>query len=148
MILQSARDLPKKFKRWYSNAVNADDYVGPEDEVRCPEEDTPFPPNLISSATGREEWHYLILDLDISHYYIESSTNGHAHLVFDHKWLHENQIKKIYEVLADVGILQRGFVDMFDRREAAFIRLDKDKLIPGDGVESSLDFFMVPPDQC
>lgn len=148
MILQSARDLPKKFKRWYSNAVNADDYVGPEDEVRCPEEDTPFPPNLISSLREQGYGHYLILDLDIEHYYIESSTNGHGHLVFGHKSFDAQQIADIYAVLHRHGILQQGFVDMFDKREAAFIRLDKDKLIPGDGVESSLDFFMVPPDQC
>lgn len=143
MILQSARDLPKKFKRWYSNAVNSETYIGPADEVRVPQEDTSYEPNLVSSLTEHGYGHYLILDLDVEHYYIESSTNGHGHLVFGHRSFDALEIQDIYEVLSRHGVIEGGYAHMFEERGAAFIRLNKDKFPP-----SGEDFFMVPPDQC
>lgn len=75
-------------------------------------EGTPF------AAAG---WHRPVLDLDMPCLLWETSTPGHHHLVIDQPMPWEDY-KKLLECLADVGLLQRGFVDVSIKRERTWLR--------------------------
>lgn len=67
-------------------------------------------------------WHRPVLDLDIPHHLVESSTDGHSHLYLDIDLTWEDY-KKLLSVLEEVGIIQKGFYDSAIRNEASAVRL-------------------------
>ncbi len=81
----------------------------------------PYDANLISSETDRGT-HYLMLDLDIRHWYHESSTPEHGHLVIG-KELELDQLIEIVNVLVKHGILQEGIKMQLDDRGCLTLRM-------------------------
>lgn len=87
----------------------------------------PFDANLVSSerADGK---HNLMLDLDVQHEYIKSSTDGHAHLVINVP-IEQKDMVELLEKLQTLGIIQKGFLDSTVDRGFSSLRLpgqDKD----------------------
>jgi len=66
--------------------------------------------------------HYLMLDLDHEHWYHESSTPGHGHLVIK-KQLELYQLIEIINVLVKHGILQEGIKMQVDDRGCLTLRM-------------------------
>ena len=65
--------------------------------------------NLIGSRTNTMiERHLPVLDLDIPHKYVESSTYGHGHLYLDVS-LTWQEYKALLKVLRDLRIIEEGF---------------------------------------
>lgn len=81
----------------------------------------PFDANVISSENqwGKQN---LFLDLDREHWYVESSTEGHGHLVINTN-LEIHQIKEIIDVLVKYGIIQDGIKRQVDERGCLTLRL-------------------------
>lgn len=63
-----------------------------------------------------------MLDLDIEHWYSESSTDGHAHLVLARD-LDISDLKEIVNVLVKHGILQEGIKKQLDDRGCLTLRM-------------------------
>lgn len=80
--------------------------------------------NAVSSAIRNTEGllHKPLLDLDMAAKLIPSSTEGHFHLYIDKPMTWDNYIK-LLDVMAEVGILEQGFVDASKYRKATFLRL-------------------------
>lgn len=113
-----------KFTHFYSDAVDNEEYVAPEDEIRVltTPDSTELPANLLNSKVpGDPERHYLFLDLDIPHTYMPSSTEGHGHLIIE-KPMGFNNMMYLLRTLMNSGILQQGFVELTEKRGAAFLR--------------------------
>lgn len=73
-------------------------------------------------ATVPESFHRPVLDLDFPAHVVPSSTPGHGHLYLD-KVLTWSQYVKLLEVLAEVGILEPGYVQASIAREFTSVRL-------------------------
>lgn len=63
-----------------------------------------------------------MLDLDDTHWYSESSTRGHGHLIVG-KPLELDQLKEIVNVLAKHGILQEGIKRQLDDQGCLTLRM-------------------------
>lgn len=63
-----------------------------------------------------------MLDLDVEHWYSESSTEGHAHLVLARD-LDVSALKEIVNVLVKHGILQEGIKKQLDDRGCLTLRM-------------------------
>ena len=81
----------------------------------------PYDANLISSENAHGT-HYLMLDLDHDHWYHESSTQGHGHLVI-RKELELYQLIEIVNVLVRHGVLQEGIKMQLDDRGCLTLRM-------------------------
>lgn len=81
----------------------------------------PYDANLISSETAHGS-HYLMLDLDHEHWYHESSTEGHGHLVIRHQ-LQIDELKEVVNVLVKHGLLQEGIKKQLDDRGCLTLRM-------------------------
>lgn len=81
----------------------------------------PHDANLVSSENGQGD-HFLMLDLDSEHWYHESSTEGHAHLVI-RKYLELSELKEIVNVLVKYGILEEGVKRQLDERGCLTLRM-------------------------
>lgn len=78
--------------------------------------------NLFSSElVGQAGYHVPTLDLDLECELIESTTPGHFHLYIDKpmKW---EEYYILLQVLYDVGLIQKGFLDLSVARKATFLR--------------------------
>lgn len=69
-------------------------------------------------TTGR---HRVLMDIDVPHAYVPSTTQGHAHLIFDvdipwDKYLH------LLKVLADCGVIEPGYYKAAKARGEAWLR--------------------------
>ena len=80
----------------------------------------PTDANLIMSHTPFGN-HVLILDIDDEHFYRESSSTGHGHLIIN-KELSFDDMVEVLEVLGKHGIIQEGFVEGTKRRGYASVR--------------------------
>jgi len=79
--------------------------------------------NTISSRIfGLDHWHAPVLDIDLPCHLEPSSTPGHFHLFID-KPMPWSAYVKVLEVLAEAGILQRGYADASIERGATYVRL-------------------------
>lgn len=79
-------------------------------------ETNPEHANLVSSQVFYDEqkltaYHTPIIDLDIPAQLIPSTTPGHSHLFID-KLLTDEQYDKLLRVLVEVGIVQKGILDL------------------------------------
>jgi len=66
--------------------------------------------------------HRPILDVDLPMHIIPSSTEGHGHLYID-KLLTWHQYERLLSVLADCGIIERGYYNVSVAREHTAVRL-------------------------
>jgi len=79
--------------------------------------------NVISSRIAADDdFHTPMLDLDIPHRLIPSSTPGHSHLYID-VLISKRKYGLLLQALWDAGIIQRGILDQFDTHGATFLRL-------------------------
>lgn len=78
-----------------------------------------------------EKLHRPILDIDIPMHIIPSTTEGHGHLYID-KELTWREYKRLLEVLADCGIIERGYLGVSIAREHTAVRLPWIKKAAGD----------------
>lgn len=72
----------------------------------------------IDKAKGK---HRILLDLDVPHTYVPSTTNGHGHLIIDvpQDW---DTYMKLLLLLRDMGVLQYGYVDASGKRGETWLR--------------------------
>ena len=84
--------------------------------------------NLICSLTSKRtafyglDKHRPVLDIDFPARLLPSTTPGHFHLYLDGIELTDLQYGKLLNVLAEVGIIQQGVKNQFDRLRATFVR--------------------------
>lgn len=79
--------------------------------------------NLVTSLVDTEErLHMPTLDIDIPAVLIPSSTQDHFHLYFDVE-MTEEQYFKLLDVLAEVGIVEEGYVEASKKRGFSSLRL-------------------------
>lgn len=76
--------------------------------------------NLVSSKTDKGT-HMPVLDLDIPHRLIPSSTPGHSHLYLDVE-MSAAQYQDLVELLVEVGVMGRGNLIQFEVRGETFAR--------------------------
>lgn len=81
----------------------------------------PHDANLISSQ-GHDGTHMLMLDIDLNHWYTQSSSTGHGHLVIDTQ-LEPYQMEEIIAVLAKHGVLQKGIERQWEDRGCLTLRM-------------------------
>lgn len=86
-----------------------------------PQRTHPYDANLISSEKDNGR-HMLCLDLDQQHWYKESSTPDHGHLVINAD-LSKEDLKEIIDVLAKHGIVQDGIKKQIDDRGFLSLRM-------------------------
>ncbi|MBM4617922.1 hypothetical protein GS540_26565 [Rhodococcus hoagii] len=66
--------------------------------------------------------HKLLVDIDYPVVAIDSSTPGHSHLYID-KELTWDQVQKVLDVLAEVGLVEEGYVAASKRRGVTHLRV-------------------------
>ncbi len=94
-----------------------DDETAKRDDRECVDESRA---NLISSLCG-DGSHMPVIDLDIPHRYVESSTPGHGHLYLDVPMSWES-FEALLDALHDAGVIEAGFWRLSKLRKAAFVR--------------------------
>lgn len=67
------------------------------------------------------DWHQPLLDIDVPHVYMPSTTEGHGHLIFRKRMPWADYLK-LMEVMAEVGLLEKGFVEAAKTRGEAWLR--------------------------
>ena len=77
--------------------------------------------NLVTSEV-MDGVHIPLIDLDMECALIESSTHGHNHLYINKSMPFEDLIK-LLEVMVEVGLVQKGFLEGSRQRGAASLRL-------------------------
>jgi hypothetical protein len=89
----------------------------------------PMQANVISSICFGDPkselddvYHYPLLDLDVKHELVPSSTPGHSHLYIKTR-LGDAQYRKLLVALNEAGIIQKGILNQFDRYGATMLRL-------------------------
>lgn len=80
--------------------------------------------NLVISRFKGEgiETHAVLIDLDMPHEYVPSSTEGHGHLLLDMK-LTRRDWRELMIALAKAGVIQPGYRDFSLQRGFASLRL-------------------------
>lgn len=93
-----------------------EDYVAEKYEI-VPEDAA----NLVTSSTGNGDWHLPVLDIDVPHQLVPSSTEGHSHLYLDVpvKW---DVYVVLLRALADAGLVERGYVEASIEKGATMVR--------------------------
>lgn len=77
---------------------------------------------ISSVSTDDPDVHYPVLDIDVRAHLVPSSTSGHTHLYLDHP-LTPDQLWKLCDVMAEVGILEPGYVSACKERGYTSVRL-------------------------
>lgn len=98
-----------------------------DDWVTCKEEDraSPGDANIITSVIYQDDnntIHLPLIDLDIEHLYIKSSSYGHAHLYLNTQLTHE-EYRELLRVLHKCGIIGKGTFDQLERDGSTQLRL-------------------------
>lgn len=76
--------------------------------------------------------HAPTIDLDVPCRLIPSTTEGHFHLYIDVEMTKKNY-SKLLKTLVEVGLVEEGFGQMLDKKDATFVRVPgKPKLLPGE----------------
>lgn len=76
---------------------------------------------LVCSDRRDDKLHIPVLDLDMDAMLLPSSTPGHHHLFID-KPMTWKQYKKLLDVMAEVGILEPGYVGVSKKRKRTQVR--------------------------
>lgn len=77
---------------------------------------------ITSEVEGRPDRHKIVLDIDMPVNVIESSTPGHFHLYIDHE-LDWEDYQRLLWVMADIGLLEEGYVSSSQTRKYTAVRL-------------------------
>lgn len=95
------------------------DYDNPRPTVEFYETDHKAA-NLVSSQTT-DGFHAPVIDLDVPAMLIPSMTRGHHHLYIDKRltWI---QYKKLLDVMVEIGLVERGWVESGEKWESTFVR--------------------------
>lgn len=77
-----------------------------------------------SHVHGTEDGHYLLLDLDLPAYLVQSSTSGHSHLyVKTNQPIPWADLQLLLRALAVCGVIEPGYVSASIDRESTHLRL-------------------------
>ena len=101
----------EKFDRW--TAVTEADRATPESA------------NVISSVLyddGDTKIHLPLIDLDIEHFYVGSSTEGHGHLYINKQLTHEQYGKLLY-ALREAELIGEGIIKQYERDGGTTLRI-------------------------
>lgn len=79
--------------------------------------------NLVGSLLIDGSGHRPVLDIDFPARLVPSKTEGHYHLYLDGVVLSDDQYQKLLLVLAEVGILEQGYVNASIERGMTRVRL-------------------------
>jgi hypothetical protein len=83
---------------------------------------TPEEANLITSQiVGQPGMHALVIDLDVPHAYVPSTTPGHGHLYLDVPMTTELAMS-LLEFLADCGVVEEGYYKASKNRGCSAVR--------------------------
>lgn len=75
------------------------------------------------SGWGRDaKVHAVLLDLDVEHFYVPSSSEGHGHL-YVNVFANEADYFELLDLLAKVGVLQKNYVEASKKKGGTFLRL-------------------------
>lgn len=92
-------------------------------EVR--EEAWGYEANVVSSLrtdTFQPGLHALLLDLDVPAILVPSTTEGHSHLYVDVR-IPEEKYFELLDLLAEVGVIEKGYAIMSKRKGGSNLRL-------------------------
>ena len=101
----------------------------------------PYDANLISSQRS-DNTHALLLDLDIEHFYVQSTSNHHLMLNTN---LSDDALKEVVDVLVKHGILQEGIKRQLERDGHLSLRMPG--MIKGEDSDLSLEAAKVATEQ-
>lgn len=122
---------------WYSDSLHESSDLDQLDENALYDREQVTEPekaNLVSSLLPNDK-HAPLLDLDLPHKYVESSTPGHGHLYLDVE-LEWEDYKHLLELLGELGILEPSYVEFSIKRGQSFVRkegVDKHAYLPNVG---------------
>lgn len=105
----------------YINSSTNPDYDGKNE----PTEDLKRAEVILSTVDGDykgEPLHKPVLDIDMAVTILPSSTEGHHHLFID-KEMPWSQYEKLLTVLAEVGIIEKGYLGACKARKHSAVRL-------------------------
>lgn len=124
--MSSITDLPKWVRDNQAYRINLDHV---DDSAKGVQKTPPVfanvggSANVLSSHNAHNvELHTPMLDLDIEHVFLPSSTPGHSHLYINTQ-LTAKKYRALLAALAEAGIVQQGILDQFDQHRATFLRL-------------------------
>jgi hypothetical protein len=105
----------------------ADEVWKKENWVKIEDEDlaSPGDANLVSSIVYKDEnvtIHTPLIDLDVEHFYVKSSTEGHAHLCINTQIDHE-AYGELLRALHKCGIIGKGILLQYERDGQTNLRL-------------------------
>lgn len=80
--------------------------------------------------------HKPVIDLDVPHCYVSSTTEGHGHLIID-KELTWEQYMELLSVLVKCGIVEQGYLNVALMRGESWIRVPWVSKQPEDGISWS-----------
>lgn len=78
--------------------------------------------SVVTSLTSTDNFHMPVLDIDVEHYHMPSSTPGHAHLYFNVACEWEDYVEFL-KAAAKCGILEDDYVDVSIRKGYTAVRL-------------------------
>ena len=81
---------------------------------------------IVSNDILKNGKHKVLLDLDVDHCYVPSTTKGHGHLLIDVD-LEWEDYRKLLIMLAQLGILQPGYVDASIDQKGTWLRTPSTK---------------------
>lgn len=119
----------KLYKR-NPNAIAMDDYNRDFELFTLPATSI-HDADVVSSEVDYKAWwgdtaqyHQPVLDLDVDHVYVDSTTPGHGHLYFNlPEPLSESRYFRLLDVLADCGIIEEGYAKVSKRKGYTAARL-------------------------
>lgn len=96
--------------------------------------------NLIGSkfVSGRHELHKVFIDLDVEHYYVPSSTEGHGHLYINVDLTRE-ELGTLMGTLCKFGIVGDGWRYQIQARGENTFRLPGNKKKPVETLSNETD---------
>lgn len=108
-----------EYERQWLN-VRFDPFYRTNHISRCAEPEANAVSSVLDTRNGKV-LHAPALDIDLSCKLIPSSTEGHFHLYID-KPMTWKSYQRLLTVLADVGILERGYAEVSTRQEMTILR--------------------------
>lgn len=118
--MTTTKTAPGRLPRLLYTSSYLDTEYGGREEVRTPVTDIDDA-LLVSSEIGKGI-HAPVLDLDVPHDLVSSSTPGHSHLYIDMvmSW---RRYKRLLKALGRAGIIERGYVKASIARKHTAVRL-------------------------
>ena len=77
---------------------------------------------ICSDMVDMDGFHMPVIDLDVPVYILPSSTKGNSHLYIDVP-VRVDKYMELLQLLADMGIVERGYADVSERKGYSSVRL-------------------------